>query len=36
VEEEVEKEKKELCKEEMRREANVKEAKANTPWELQE
>ncbi|KAJ7866846.1 hypothetical protein B0H14DRAFT_2573269 [Mycena olivaceomarginata] len=36
VEEEVEKEKKEMREEELRRENEVKEAKANNPWEMQE
>jgi hypothetical protein len=36
VEEEVEKEKKEMREEELRREDEVKEAKANNPWEMQE
>jgi hypothetical protein len=36
VEQEVENEKKEMYEEELRREAEMKETKANTPWEMQE
>jgi hypothetical protein len=36
VEQEVENEKKAMREEELRREADMKETKANTPWEMQE
>jgi hypothetical protein len=36
VEQEVENEKKAMHEEELRREADMKETKANTPWEMQE